>query len=75
MPAYVTSRVVPGTVDIFHGSWYTPNNTKTGMMPGGIDTRGAANLLTHYDEHLPDTIIDHLSCKALVEIEKWDGAR
>jgi tRNA isopentenyl-2-thiomethyl-A-37 hydroxylase MiaE len=42
-------------------------------MPEGVDTRGAANLLTHYDEHLPDTIIDHLPCKALVEIQKWEG--
>jgi hypothetical protein len=32
-------------------------------------------LLTHYDEHLPDTILDHLPVKALVEIEKWEGAR
>ena len=23
MPAYVTSKVVPGTVNIFHGGWYT----------------------------------------------------
>jgi anaerobic dimethyl sulfoxide reductase subunit A len=74
MPAYVTSRVVPGTVNIFHGGWYTPGSTKTALMPEGIDTRGAANLLTHYDEHLPDTILDHLPCKALVEIEKLEGA-
>jgi anaerobic dimethyl sulfoxide reductase subunit A len=73
MPAYVTSRVVPGTVNIFHGGWYKPNETKTNLMPEGIDTRGAPNLLTHYDEHLPDTILDHLPCKALVEIEKWQG--
>ena len=75
MPAYVTSRVVPGTVDIFHGGWYRPNATRTDLMPEGIDTRGAPNLMTHYDEHLPDTIIDHQPCKALVEIEKWEGAR
>ena len=73
MPAYVTSRVIPGTVNLFHGGWYTPNKTKTDLMPEGIDTRGAPNLLTHYDEHLPETIIDHLPCKALVEIEKWEG--
>ena len=73
MPAYVTSRVVPGTVNIFHGGWYTPNTIKTDLMPEGIDTRGAPNLLTHYDEHLPDTIIDHQPCKALVEIERWEG--
>jgi anaerobic dimethyl sulfoxide reductase subunit A len=75
MPAYVTSRVVPGTVDIFHGGWYIPGKIKTDLMPEGIDTRGAPNLLTHYDEHLPDTILDHLPCKGLVEIEKWEGAR
>ena len=75
MPAYVTSRVVPGTVNIFHGGWYRPGVTKTTLMPEGIDTRGAPNLLTHYDEHLPDTILDHLPVKALVEIEKWEGAQ
>jgi anaerobic dimethyl sulfoxide reductase subunit A len=75
MPAYVTSRTVPGTVNIFHGGWYRPNKTKTVLMPEGIDTRGAPNLMTHYDEHLPDTILDHLPGKALVEIAKWEGAR
>ena len=74
MPAYVTSKVVPGTVNIFHGGWYAPGATKTDLMPEGIDTRGAPNLLTHYDEHLPETILDHQPCKALVEIEKWEGA-
>jgi len=73
MPAYVTSKVVPGTVNIFHGGWYTPNKTKTALMPEGIDTRGAANLLIHYDEHLPETIMDHLPCKALVQIELCCG--
>jgi anaerobic dimethyl sulfoxide reductase subunit A len=75
MPAYVTSKVVPGTVNIFHGGWYRPGPTRTSLMPEGIDIRGAPNLMTHYDEHLPDTIIDHQPCKALVQIEKWEGAR
>jgi anaerobic dimethyl sulfoxide reductase subunit A len=75
MPAYVTSKVVPGTVNIFHGGWYRPGATKTKLMPEGIDTRGAPNLMTHYDEHLPDTILDHVPNKALVQIEKWEGAR
>ena len=74
MPAYVTSKVVPGTVNIFHGGWYTPGKTKTALMPEGIDTRGAPNLMTHYDEHLPETILDHQPCKALVQIEKWESA-
>ena len=39
MPAYVTSKVVPGTVNIFHGGWYTPGKTKPALMPEGIDTR------------------------------------
>ena len=75
MPAYVTSKVVPGTVNIFHGGWYTPGKTKTALMPEGIDTRGAPNLMTHYDEHLPETILDHQPCKALVQIEKWEGEK
>ena len=75
MPAYVTSKVVPGTVNIFHGGWYTPGKTKTVLMPEGIDTRGAANLMTHYDEQpSSETILDHEPCKALVQIEKWEGA-
>jgi anaerobic dimethyl sulfoxide reductase subunit A len=75
MPAYVTSRVVPGTVNIFHGGWYTPGKTKTELMPEGIDTRGAPNLLTHYDEQpSPETILDHEPNKALVQIEKWESA-
>jgi anaerobic selenocysteine-containing dehydrogenase len=73
MPAYVTSKVVPGTVNIFHGGWYTPGKMKTDLMPEGIDTRGAPNLMTHYEEHQPDTILDHQPCKALVQIEKWEG--
>jgi len=75
MPAYVTSKVVPGTVNIFHGGWYTPGKTKTALMPEGIDTRGAPNLMTHYDEHLPETILDHQPCKALVQIEKWESVK
>jgi anaerobic dimethyl sulfoxide reductase subunit A len=75
MPAYVTSKVVPGTVNIFHGGWYIPGKTKTTLMPEGIDTRGAPNLMTHYDEEpLPETILDHEPCKALVQIEKWESA-
>jgi anaerobic dimethyl sulfoxide reductase subunit A len=75
MPAYVTSKVVPGTVNIFHGGWYVPGINKTALMPEGIDTRGAPNLMTHYDEQpLPETILDHEPNKALVEIEKWHGS-
>jgi anaerobic dimethyl sulfoxide reductase subunit A len=70
--AYVTSKVIPGTVCIFHGGWYIPGEYKTKLMPEGIDTRGSSNLLTH-NEDLPDTIIGFLPCKGLVQIEKWEG--
>ncbi|MBI4331033.1 MAG: molybdopterin-dependent oxidoreductase [Chloroflexi bacterium] len=70
IPANVTSRVVPGTVCVFHGGWYVPGEARTPLMPEGIDTRGSPNLLTH-NEDLPDTIIGFLPCKGLVQIEKW----
>ena len=73
IPAYVTSRVVPGTVAIHHGAWYKPSEDKSPSMPDGIDGGGAPNLLTH-EEDLPDTVIGMLPCKGLVQIEKWEGA-
>jgi anaerobic dimethyl sulfoxide reductase subunit A len=73
IPAYVTSRIVPGTVCIFHGGWYIPGEAKSGLMPDGIDTRGAPSLLVH-NEDLPETIVGFFPCKALVQIEKWGGA-
>ncbi len=73
IPAYVTSRVVPGTVFIFHGGWYNPSETKSELMPDGIDVGGAPNLLIH-NEDLPTTIVGMFPCKGLVQVEKWDGA-
>ena len=52
IPAYVTSRVVPGTVFLFHGGWYTPGEDKSQLMPDGIDRGGAPSLLIH-NEDLP----------------------
>jgi anaerobic dimethyl sulfoxide reductase subunit A len=72
IPAYVTSRVVPGTVCIFHGGWYSPGENKNSLMPDGVDMRGAPNLLTH-NEDLPDTIVGFFPCKGLVQIEKWES--
>ncbi|MBN1227945.1 MAG: molybdopterin-dependent oxidoreductase [Deltaproteobacteria bacterium] len=72
IPAYVTSRAVPGTVYIFHGGWYVPDEAVSPVMPDGIDRRGAPNLVTH-NEDLPDTIIGFFPCKGLVQIEKWEG--
>ncbi|MFC1983117.1 molybdopterin dinucleotide binding domain-containing protein, partial [Chloroflexota bacterium] len=70
IPAYVTARIVPGCVYIFHGSWYTPGGDNSQLMPRGIDRRGAVNLLVH-NEDLPRTIAEHFPTKALVQVEKW----
>ncbi|MBI4331734.1 MAG: molybdopterin-dependent oxidoreductase [Chloroflexi bacterium] len=70
VPAYVTSRIVPGTVCLFNGAWYQPGEARTELMPDGIDTGGAPNFLTH-NEDLPSTIVGFLPCKGLVQVEKW----
>lgn len=51
MPAYVTSRMTPGTANVGYGAWYEPSSIKTALMPDGIDRRGQQNFLTpsvHY---------------------------
>ena len=73
IPAYVTSRIVPGTVAIHHGGWYKPSEEESRLMPDGIDRRGAPNLLTHEND-LPDTIVGMFPCKGLVQIEKREAA-
>ena len=72
LPAYVTSRVMPGTVFVLHGGWYKPGKEKSQLMPDGIDMGGAPNFLIH-NEDLPLTIVDMFPCKGLVEVKKWDG--
>jgi len=72
IPAYVTSRIVPGTACIFHGVWYRPGEDKNELMPDGIDRGGAINTLIR-DIDLPETIIGIYPCKGLVQVEKWEG--
>ena len=69
LPAYVTSRVVPGCVFVFHGRWYRPSGIPTPLMPEGADLGGAPNVVTHNDD-VPETIVDFFPCKGLVEIER-----
>jgi anaerobic dimethyl sulfoxide reductase subunit A len=69
IPAYVTSRVTPGTVYVFHGAWYQPSEDRSSLMPDGLDTRGAPNLVIN-NQDLPMTIVGFFPCKGLVEIEK-----
>jgi len=68
LPAYVTSRVIPGTVVVRFGAWYTPGKTKTDTMPYGIDQRGASNFLTHSD--LYPWVVGVLNCSNLVQVHK-----
>jgi len=71
MPAYVTSRVAPGTTSVGYGAWYEPNGVKSERMPDGIDTRGAANFLTPSQHYPWPNGISHSS--HLVEVEKVKG--
>jgi anaerobic dimethyl sulfoxide reductase subunit A len=62
IPAYVTSRVTPGVVVIYHGAWYQPDGS-------GVDRRGAPSALIH-SEHIPQTTNRVLRCTDLVQVEK-----
>jgi len=41
LPAYVTSRIVPGMVVVRYGGWYQPSDVQTALMPDGVDIGGA----------------------------------
>jgi anaerobic dimethyl sulfoxide reductase subunit A len=70
MPAYVTSRMVPGVGDLFESTYYEPSGQKTDVMPDGIDRRGNCNLISR-DIDLPYTIVDYYNCGGLVQVEKF----
>jgi len=57
LPAYVTSRVIPGVIHIMAGAYFTPDEN-------GIDQRGSSSLLNH-DDYAP--IMEPLN--SLVQIE------
>ena len=67
--AYVSSKLLPGTVFIAHGEWSKFDHVrKTKLMPYGIDTAGNCNMLIG-DTHLPH-IVGALLTAGLVEIRK-----
>jgi anaerobic dimethyl sulfoxide reductase subunit A len=70
IPAYVTSRMVPGVGDLFESTWYEPNAQKTDTMPDGIDRRGNCNLISR-EIDIPYTIVDYYNCGGLVQVEKF----
>jgi len=71
MPAYVTSRMAPGTICIVYGAWYKPSQVKSELMPDGIDIRGAANNFTP-SEHFP-WVNGPSHCSHLAQVQKLLG--
>lgn len=72
LPAYVTSRLMPGVCCMIFGRNYEPSNVKTELMPDGIDRAGSCNILIN-DDHF-DARRGVLLTNALVEIQKADRA-
>lgn len=68
VPAYVTSRMAPGTAAVHHGAWFQGKGEPTKLNPFGMDGRGAPNILL-YDNHLPH-ILGALITAGLVQVEK-----
>lgn len=71
IPAYVTSRMMPGTAAVHHGAWYQGTGRPTDLNPYGMDTRGAPNMLIG-DTHLPH-ILGALLIAGLVQVERAAG--
>jgi len=71
IPAYVTSRILPGVVAVHHGAWYKPSKVKTELMPEGIDLGGAPNVLLNSKHH--PHIVGNLFIAGLVQVERFDG--
>jgi anaerobic dimethyl sulfoxide reductase subunit A len=70
LPAYVTSRLLPGVTCMIFGRQYEPSGVKTDLMPDGIDRAGSSNFLVP-DEHF-DARRGILLCNSMVQIDKFD---
>ncbi len=71
VPAYVTSRLLPGISCLLFGRQYSPSQVKTDVMPDGIDRAGSCNFLVNGDEFNHRTGID--LCFGMVEITSLEG--
>lgn len=70
VPAYVTSRLTPGTACLIFGRYYAPSDMRTPKMPDGIDRWGNCNFLIPNDQH--GDVIGPLLCAALIDVRKVD---
>jgi anaerobic dimethyl sulfoxide reductase subunit A len=69
IPAYVTSRIIPGVAAVYHGGFYAPSATKTDLMPDGIDRAGDQNFLIE-DNQPGKMIIGPTLDAGLCQVEK-----
>ncbi len=68
LPVYITQRMSPGTVLVYHGRWYEGGREKTSLMPEGVDYAGSTNVMTD-DVHLPHAVGVNIK-HGLVQVEK-----
>ena len=70
IPAYVTSTITPGVVNIFHGGYYLPDGVATALNPDGMDRGGGPAFLQ--EDVQPDlmTIGPSLD-KGVCQVEKF----
>lgn len=66
--AYVTDRVMPGAVVVYHGAWYTPVTIKGRE----IDVHGCTNTLT-LNKPTSKLANGNIASTANVQVSKWTG--
>jgi anaerobic dimethyl sulfoxide reductase subunit A len=69
VPAYVTSRIMPGIVHISFGGWPQFSAMATPLSPEGIDHRGATNILTRWNPE--GWVVAPVHCSDVVEVQKF----
>ncbi len=66
--AYVTERIKPGTVRMFYGSFWEPEDPQT---PGSLDRGGSANTLTSNEPASVHAYL-HRVQHMMVEVRQWE---
>lgn len=67
--AYVTEKIKPGTVRIFYGSFWEPEDPQ---KPGSLDRGGSANVLSTNEPASYHCYLYRLEHN-MVEVRKWEG--